>query len=119
MPEKDHWEIYNGLGDWVILGAKVIPLPPEKCPDQVPDWVVKGLPKNPTPYHMPVFLIDQMIRMKNGRRKATIYMVSSPTIRLTRDLVDLEEKWRPAPPPIPEEPGNPVVLSRNKRDPVI
>lgn len=119
MPEKDPWEIYNGLGDWVALGAEIIPLPPDRCPDQIPDWVVNELPKNPTPYHMPVFLIDQIVRMKSGRRKATFYMVSCPAIRATRDLVDLEEKWRPAPSPLPDEPDEPVILSRYKRKPII
>lgn len=120
MPEKNPWEIYSGLrGDWVVLGAEVIPLPPDRCPDQVPDWVVKHLPKDPTPYDMPVFVIDQIISMKNGRKKATIYLTSAPATRATRDVADLKEKWRPAPPPLSDEPEEPVILSRYKRPPVI
>jgi hypothetical protein len=120
MPEKNPWEIYSGLrGDWVVLGSEIIPLPPDRCPDQVPDWVVKNLPKEPTPYDMPVFFIDQIISMKNGRKKATIYLTSVPATRATRDVADLIEKWRPAPPPLPDEPEEPVILSRYKRPPVI
>lgn len=120
MSERNPWEIYSELsGDWVTLGAEIIPLPPNRCLDQVPDWVVKNLPKDPTPYDMPVFFIDQIISMKNGRKKATIYLMSAPATRATRDVADILEKWRPAPPQQPDEPEEPVILSRYKRKPVI
>jgi hypothetical protein len=84
----------------------------------MPDWVVKGLPKDPTPYDMPVFVIDQIITMKNGKKRATIYRAQAPATRAIRDFLDLKEKWRPAP-PLPDEPEEPVFLSRYKRPPVI
>lgn len=120
MPESNPWEIYSELrGDWVTLGVEIIPLPASECPDRIQDWVVKHLPKEPTPHDMPVFFIDQIISMKNGRKKATIYMMSAPGIRATRDVEDIREKWRPAPPPLPEVPEEPVILSRYKRKHVI
>lgn len=122
MPEKDLWHYCDSLpadGSWVVLGAEIIPLPPNKCQDQLTDWVVNGLPKEPTPYEMPVFVIDQILKMNNGRKKATFYMAQAPSRRATRDIEEIKEKWRPVPPPIPDEPEEPVILSRYKRAPVI
>jgi len=68
---------------------------------------------------MPVFVIDQILTMKNGRKKATFYMAQAPSRRATRDIEEIKEKWRPSPPPVPNEPEEPVVLSRYKRTLVI
>jgi hypothetical protein len=122
MSEKDPWQCYEPSvesGDWIVLGAEIIPLPPNRCQDLIPDWVVKGLSKDPTPYEMPIFVIDQLSTTRGGRKRVTIYKAQAPATRATRDLIDLKEKWRPAPPPIPDEPEEPVILSRYKRKPVI
>ena len=123
MSEKDPWQCYGppeeNDGSWIVLGAEIIPLPSNKCPDGLPDWEVKHLPKDPTPHDMPVFVIDQLIAMQNGRKRATFYMVQAPSRRATRDIMELREKWRPAPPPLPDEPEEPVILSRYQRKPLI
>lgn len=123
MAEKDLWGYCENLpddGSWVVLGAEIIPLPMHKCLDGVPDWVLSGLPKEPTPYEMPVFVIDQLLSMKNGRKRVTLYMAQSPSRRGTRDMEEIKEKWRPVPPPlVPIEPEEPVITSRYKRAPVI
>jgi hypothetical protein len=124
MSEKDPWQCYGPPemddGSWIVLGAEIIPLPAHKCPDKCPDWIVKGLPKEPIPHDMPVFMIDQIITMQNGRKRAIFYMVDAPLKRASRDVVDIKEKWRPAPPPLQDEPiVESVVLSRYKRPPVI
>ena len=124
MAEKDPWQycksIIEGDTSWVVLGAEIIPLPAHKCPDQIPDWSVNGLPKEPTPYQMPTFVIDQIITMQNGRKRATIYMAQAPSRRATRDILEIACRWRPAPPSAqPVEPEEVVVLSRYKRAPII
>jgi hypothetical protein len=124
MPEKDPWKAYEFQsgdedGGWIALGVEIIPLPASMCPDHVSDWTTPGLPKDPTPYNMPVFVIDQITTMKNGRRRVTIYKAFAPSIRATRDFIDIKDKWRPAPDPQPEEPEQPVILSRYQRKPVI
>jgi hypothetical protein len=122
MPKKDPWKCYGPQVEedsWIILGAEIIPLPPNRCPDLIPDWVVKGLPKDPTPYDMPVFVIGKIIMRWDGRKRVTIYKVQSPATRAIRDFLELKEKWRPAPPPLSDESEEPVILSRYKRPPVI
>lgn len=123
MPEKDPWEAYGFTagdedGAWIVPGAEIIPLPSDRCPDKIADWVIKGQPKNPTPYDMPVFVIERIFSIGRGYKKVGIYMVSSPATKATRDFVDIKDKWRPAPGPEPE-PEEPVILSRYERPPVI
>lgn len=123
MPEKDPWTDY-GLtagdedGAWIVPGAEIIPLPADRCPDKVADWSVLRQVKNPTPYDMPVFVVERIFSVGKGYRKVTLYMAMSPATKVTRDFVDIKEKWRPAPgePPELEEPK---ILSRYERKPVI
>ena len=121
MPEKDPWDVCklpDESGAWVVPGIEIIPLPLDRCPDKVPDWFVLGQPKNPTPYDMPVFVIERIITYKSGRKKVAIYEAARPANRASRDIFAIIEKWRPAPgePPEPEEPQ---ILSRYERPPVI
>jgi len=122
MSEKDPWEGYSLSVDeemaWAVPGARIIPLPAERCSDRLPDLVIK-LPKNPTPYDMPVFVVDKILVGKYGRTKYVLYMEDSPGMKIERPLVDIQEKWRPAPEPQEEEPEDPVILSRYERKPVI
>jgi len=124
MPEKDPWEAYGFTagdedGAWIVPGAEIIPLPDSKCPDHVADWTIPRQ-KDPTPYDMPVFVIDRIITFKNGRRRVFIYMSGAPSIRADRDLEDIKDKWRLSPGPEPEpEIQEPVILSRYERKFVI
>jgi len=124
MPEKDPWEAYKITagdedGAWVVPGVEIIPLPSNRCPDKSSDWYVLGQVKNPTPYDMPVFVVEKIMTYKNGRRKVIIYEATHPANRASREFVDIQEKWRPAPGPEPEETEEPKILSRYERPPVI
>lgn len=121
MPESDPWAEYLKVEEnlaWAEPGSRIIPLPAGRCPDRITDWVTKNLPKNPTPYDMPVFVVEKIVVGRHNLTYYVIHMESCPAIRVSRPYLDIQEKWRPAPKPIEDE-GDPVILSRYERPPVI
>jgi hypothetical protein len=123
MPEKDPWANYGFTagdedGAWIVPDAEIIPLPADRCPDKIADWTFMRQLKNPTPYDLPVFIVESITTYKGGRRKVNIYEAMRPASKASRDFIDIQEKWRPAPgePPEPEETK---ILSRYERPPVI
>lgn len=123
-PKKDPWEPpsnYEG-GAWIIKGARMVPLPPGRCPEE-PDWVCKTLSKDPTPFDLPVFIIDRITTDKAGRRKIYFFQEGRSSVIGNRWFMDIKEKWFPMP-DYPEDdddevPEEPKILTRFQREPVI
>ncbi len=102
MPRvKDPWKAPKD-DSWIAVESKIIPLPASRTTTifpEGPDWVCTNLPANPTPYDMPVFVITDIQRLPNGNHLIHFQREGNPKIKTTRWLLDIREKWRPAPKP--------------------
>jgi hypothetical protein len=123
MPRpKDPWKSPKDES-WIAVDKKVIPLPPDKVFGGA-DWVCRGLPANPTPYDMPVFIIYRIRVTGNGVKYVDIHLEGDPKVEASRWSGDIKQKWRPAPKPKVErrkreKKPDPIPPTRFEREDVI